>query len=383
MNSRTRGRTLRASACLAAALAVMGAILQSVRPVPERPPVAAPQEDARLRRPRWAAVAVGARTQGPGSQAQADLGERMYGWNCMPCHGAEGNGDGPQAVRLGLQPRDFTRGRFKLKSSRPDDLPFDEDLFRTISVGFPQGSMPAFADFTPDERWALVDHVKSLTRIPRADGRVALPFETDAVRVPVEPPPAGAADPARGGRLFRDEIRCSQCHGAAGKGDGPSAPGLVDEEARPVGLPDFSRGGIVFKAGVDARDVYRAVTTGFAGTAMPSFASVSAKDRWDLAAYVASLDRPGPPGEGLFLSLGCLRCHTVGRGKLVGPDLAGIGARRKRGWLQHWLLDPSGMISTDEQARQLAREYPIPMPKMTLSDSDADLLVDYLMTFPR
>jgi len=343
--------------------------------------MAAPQEDARLRPPRWAAVAVGARTLHPGSQA--DLGERMYGWNCMPCHGAEGNGDGPQAIRLGLKPRDFTRGRFKLKSSRPDDLPFDEDLYRTISVGFPQGSMPAFADFSSEERWALVDHVKSLTRIPRADGRSVLSFEADPVRVPVEPPPAVSADIARGGRLFRDQIRCAQCHGTAGKGDGPSAPGLVDEEGRPIGLPDFSRGGILFKAGVDARDVYRAMTTGFAGTAMPSFASVSAKDRWDLAAYVVSLDRPGPPGEGLFLSMGCLRCHTVGKGKLVGPDLAGVGGRRQRGWLRRWLLDPAGMIATDEQARQLAREFPIPMPKMTLTDADADLLVDYLMTFPR
>jgi hypothetical protein len=41
------------------------------------------------------------------------------------------------------------------------------------------------------------------------------------------------------------------------------------------------------------------------------------------------------------------------------------------------------MIATDEQARQLAREFPIPMPKLTLSDADADLLVDYLLTFPR
>ena len=101
MSSRTRGRSLRAAACFVAALAVMGAILQSVRPAREgAPPSAAPEEAARLRRPRWAAVAVGDRTLPPG--AQADLAERLYGWNCMPCHGADGKGDGPQAVRLGL-----------------------------------------------------------------------------------------------------------------------------------------------------------------------------------------------------------------------------------------------------------------------------------------
>jgi mono/diheme cytochrome c family protein len=343
---------------------------------------AGPEDSPRMRRLGWAAVTVEPRSFPSGGHS--DLAERMYGWNCMPCHGADGKGDGPQAKRLGLKPRDYTRGRFRLKSSLPDDLPFDEDLFRTISVGFPQGSMPAFSDFTADERWALVDYVKSLTRMSRPDGSSVLPFETGAARTPVAAPPgAGSGDVPRGERLFHVDVRCAQCHGNAGKGDGPSAPTLVDEDGSPVTLPDFSRAGLLFKAGAQAEDVYRILTTGFSGTAMPSFASIPAKDRWDLASYVASLNRPGPPGERLFLMVGCIRCHTVGKGKFVGPDLAGIGQRRPRPWLRRWLLDPPGMIATDEEARKMAKEYPIPMPVMGLSEREVDLLVDFLMSLPK
>jgi mono/diheme cytochrome c family protein len=374
-------RPFRTTACLLAALAVMGAILQSLQPPRSLPVPVAPEDDPRMRRLRWAAVKVEPRTFPPGDHG--DLAERMYGWNCMPCHGAEGRGDGPQAKRLGLKPRDFTRGRFKLKSSMPDDLPFDEDLFRTISVGFPETSMPAFADFTADERWSLVDHVKSLTRLPRSDGSSVLPFEAGAARTAIGPSPAPSGDVARGERLFRVDVRCAQCHGDAGKGDGPSAAGLVDEDGGPVTLPDFARAGLLFKAGPQAEDVYRVLTTGLAGTAMPSFASLPSTDRWDLAGYVASLNRPGPAGERLFLALGCIRCHTVGKGKYVGPDLAGVGQRRPRPWLRRWLLDPPGMIAGDEEARKMAKEFPIPMPVMGLSEREVDLIADYLMSLPK
>ncbi len=334
-----------------------------------------------MRRLRWAAVTVEPRSFPPGDRS--DLADRLYGWNCMPCHGAEGKGDGPQAKRLGLKPRDFTRGRFRLKSSNPDDLPFDEDLFRTISAGFPEAAMPSFVDFTGDERWSLVDHVKSLTRIPRPEGKTFLPFESGAARTPVGPAPAAAGDVARGDRLFHVEVRCAQCHGVAGKGDGPSAAALVQEDGSPATLPDFARAGLLFKAGARPEDVYRILTTGLAGTAMPSFASIPAKDRWDLATYVASLNRPGPAGERLFLALGCIRCHTVGKGKRVGPDLAGVGQRRTRTWLRRWLLDPPGMIATDEAARALAKEYPVPMPIMGLSAAEADLIAEYLVSLPK
>lgn len=310
----------------------------------------------------------------PSGEGWDERGERLYGWNCMPCHGAEGRGNGPVAVRLGLRPRDFTRGAFKLKTSVPGEMPFDEDLLRTIQSGFPQGAMPAFRDFSTEELWALVDHVKMLSR------RSVDPFQAWPARTSLEgsgTPIAG--DPVRGARLFRDEVHCSQCHGDAGQGNGPSAAGLVDSDGAPAPLLDFAWGRRAFKAGAREPDIFRVLTTGLEGTPMPSFQSLPLRDRRDLAAFVASRVRPMEPGEALFLDHGCGHCHTMGRGKLVGPDLAGLQGRRTRDWVVRWLQDPPAMIQKDDQARRMALEYPTPMPNLNLSGADVDRLADYLL----
>lgn len=376
MMSAPTNRRLKLPLSLIAAAAVIGAILQSLGPVRER----TPDPDPRLRRPRWIETAVEPRPFPPGSHWEQ--GERLYGWNCMPCHGAEGRGDGPQAVRLGLRPRDYARGRFKLKTSVSGEVPFDEDLYRTISTGFPESAMPGFADFTAEERWSLVDHVKSLARLTLADGRSVAPFEAHPAKTAVDPAPTESGDPGRGARLFRDEVRCAQCHGPEGHGNGPAAATLVDEDERPSSMPDFARAGLSFKAGARAEDVYRVLTTGFAGSPMPSFPTLTSRDRWDLACFVAGQNRPAPPGEALFLALGCTPCHTIGKGKRVGPDLAGVGRRRTPDWLRGWLQDPPGMVLRDEQARALARDYPVPMPNLNLKETEIEALVEYLRSLP-
>jgi len=320
----------------------------------------------------WMGIPVPPRP--PAREGADELAERLYGWNCMPCHGADGKGNGPVAVRLGLRPRDFTRGTFKLKTSVPGEMPFDEDLLRTIQCGFPQGAMPAFRDFTADELWALVDHVKSLSR-----GALD-PFSAYPARTAIEGF-EGSGDPVRGGRLFRDEVRCAQCHGERGRGDGPSAAGLVDSDGAPTPLTDFAWGKRAFKAGARPDDVFRVLTTGMEGTAMPSFRSLPARDRRDLAAFVAGLGRPVPPGEALYLDRGCSQCHTIGRGRRVGPDLAGLSARRSRDWLLRWLADPPTMLLRDEEARRLALDYPTPMPNLNLPPAEVERLVDFLLAW--
>jgi len=55
----------------------------------------------------------------------------------------------------------------------------------------------------------------------------------------------------------------------------------------------------------------------------------------------------------------CANCHTIGGGKLTGPDLKNVTARGKdRDWLKRFMLNPKGMIdSGDSDARQLLEEY--------------------------
>src|SRR5206468_2696275 len=125
----------------------------------------------------------------------------------------------------------------------------------------------------------------------------------------------GALDPyprrppslARGAAVFREQ--CVQCHGAAGRGDGPKAHQL--EGPPPASLADRAAMGTVSPV-----DVYRKVTIGVAGTAMPQFEeTLSPEDRWAVATYVATALARG--------SLG---------GRHVRGDVAGgrpAGARRR------------------------------------------------------
>lgn len=83
-------------------------------------------------------------------------------------------------------------------------------------------------------------------------------------------------------------------------------------------------------------------------------------------------------GKALFQSKGCVACHTIGKGKLVGPDLKGVTDRRDQEWIAKWLKDPDSMILTDPTAKELLKEFLVPMPNQGLSDEDIKALMAYL-----
>ncbi len=352
---------------------------------PSEQPPAEPEPEVRAApRPPWADLTVEDPPADPSTLAKA--GAAIYTQHCVTCHGPEGKGNGPAAALLDPQPRNFTRGLFKFKTSVPEEMPFDDDLYRTITHGIPAGGMPSYKDLTPFERWALVAHVKSLSKWILDDGRVLEHFKRSPsetrLKLPA-PPEAAKADLAKGKHLYQSKIGCVACHGPEGRGDGPAAATLVDVFDRPIRVPDIERGEVTFKAGSRPQDIYRVLVSGMAGTPMPSFASVlNEEDRWDLAHYIASLYKPIPPGEKIFLTAGCTSCHTVGKGKIIGPDLAGIAQRRSADWLRRWLADPPGMIATDPDARKLFEEHLVPMPSPGLTKGDIEHLIDFLKTLP-
>ena len=83
-------------------------------------------------------------------------------------------------------------------------------------------------------------------------------------------------------------------------------------------------------------------------------------------------------GEQVFQKK-CAGCHTIGGGKLVGPDLAGVTSRREEGWLFRQIQQPDTLIAEkDPIALQLLQEYNMPMVPLGLEDSEVAAVISYL-----
>jgi nitrite reductase (NO-forming) len=74
----------------------------------------------------------------------------------------------------------------------------------------------------------------------------------------------------------------------------------------------------------------------------------------------------------------CLACHSIGQGKKLGPDLAGVTKRRSDAWLAKWLRAPEKMLESDADAKAMLKEYGgIPMPNQNLGDAEIDSYLKY------
>jgi Putative multicopper oxidases len=74
----------------------------------------------------------------------------------------------------------------------------------------------------------------------------------------------------------------------------------------------------------------------------------------------------------------CLACHSVGQGKKLGPDLAGVSKRRSDDWLVKWLKSPEKMLETDADAEAMLKEFNnLPMPNQSLSDAEIRQYIKY------
>ncbi len=74
-------------------------------------------------------------------------------------------------------------------------------------------------------------------------------------------------------------------------------------------------------------------------------------------------------GEQIFSTV-CVVCHTVGEGKRIGPDLAGVQERHTEAWMIDFIRSSQTLIqSGDPEAVALAAGYPgLIMPDNPLSD---------------
>lgn len=84
-------------------------------------------------------------------------------------------------------------------------------------------------------------------------------------------------------------------------------------------------------------------------------------------------------GQSLFQNRGCVGCHSIGKGKRSGPDLAGVTRLRDLDWLRRWLKNPTPMFETDSIAKALLAEYNnTRMPNLRLKDDEIEAILQYM-----
>jgi nitrite reductase (NO-forming) len=97
----------------------------------------------------------------------------------------------------------------------------------------------------------------------------------------------------------------------------------------------------------------------------------------NIAASAAPTDPEAVQGKQGFETK-CLACHSLGGGKKLGPDLAGVTKRRSESWLTRWLKSPDAMLKTDPEAKKMLKEHnDIPMPNQNLTDAEIRQYLKY------
>ncbi len=99
-----------------------------------------------------------------------------------------------------------------------------------------------------------------------------------------------------------------------------------------------------------------------------------------LLLLAAAPDLRAQEGEVFFKKI-CVACHTIGGGRLVGPDLHGVQDRQSREWLIRFMVHPDEVLASgDEYAQKiLAEANGVPMvPIPGLDEEMAGLILDYI-----
>ena len=239
------------------------------------------------------------------------------------------------------------------------------------------GSLPRAVRATADSDLvalhALLDRAAPPDSVAARAGLLVQHIAT-AVGDALETFPSRPPSLVRGAAVYQEQ--CAQCHGASGRGDGPKAKQL--QGPPPASLADRQA-----MSAVSPLDVYRKLTLGVAGTAMPQFEeTLSPEDRWAVATYVATLRADEGlvrEGEGRYATT-CASCHgATGGGD--GPLAATLSVRPPA--LRD--LAVQGRFTDRELEELILRGRPgtaMPGFARTLDPGDAAKIVAFLRVLP-
>lgn len=225
-------------------------------------------------------------------------------------------------------------------------IPFALALVACKSHGGAHGdAAPSAPPAPPPDPAAAVLAAPSLCD-PKAPAGAADPLSTmhawlDGAELPGAPtaprPKVDDALKQRGAQVY--SAHCTGCHGDAGNGQGPMASKLT------IAPRDFTKGIYALRttetqALPTDEDLFRTITRGIHGTAMPPWPGIPEADRWALVEHLkwlspAFADDTAPPpvtvpaaptvtpamitaGRQVFVKAGCTSCHGDA-GKGDGP----------------------------------------------------------------
>ena len=158
---------------------------------------------------------------------------------------------------------------------------------------------------------------------------------------------------------FQFRLNCAFCHGLGAKGGGRG--------------PDLTRA--QKRHGATDGDLFRTITNGIPGTAMPANGStgqgvgMTDEEIWQVITYIRRVEVKTPPqapgdavyGKELFYSsAACSTCHMVqGKGGRLGPDLTTTAAARANDYLVESVRNPSRRLAQGifEAMKEFPQEY--------------------------
>lgn len=242
----------------------------------------------------WSAAGVSVAAFAADDAALA-LGKKVFEQRCIICHGPKGDGKGLVGIVHRVQkkgsvhdiyPRDFTTGVFRFRTTPTGCLPTDDDLLRVVSTGIARSYMPSHEDVPMDERKAVIQYIKTFSQKRQwAEETAEASCKPIAVQKPVF---VGSAESIEKGKQLFKRMKCWECHGDEGKGDGPKAANLKDDWGDKILPFDFTSGAT--KMGFAPENVFLAYSTGLDGSGMPSYEdSMNEQDRWHLVSYTLVL----------------------------------------------------------------------------------------------
>jgi nitrite reductase (NO-forming) len=87
-------------------------------------------------------------------------------------------------------------------------------------------------------------------------------------------------------------------------------------------------------------------------------------------------------GRKVFNAKGCQACHSIGQGKMAGPDLKGVTERAPIEWIRTFLKNPREQFNNNDgrTIALVAEARGAVMPNFRLRDDEIEELVNYLAT---